>query len=592
VRAASFRTKVFLAASGAGLVTALVTAGLLFWSLRQEMHERIEDRVLLEARLVADQLERDGSRRSPEYFEREAVRIAAVVQARVTFIASDGRVLGDSWVSADRLATLEEHGHRPEVVEARAHGVGHARRVSATVATEMLYTAITVRHPDVAFVRLAVAAADVQQQLRRIVPLTLLAIALGTGVALALAWAFSIPLSRRVAAIAAVADRYAAGDFTRPPIEYGPDELGRVARSLDSVVLELGARLSDLAQNRARMEAILAGMVEGVLVLDAEGRVRLVNEAARRMLGIADAGINRRYTDSIRHPDIVAQIGRALRGEAPAGLELTFGRDSSRVFIARATPAREPAGAGVVLVLHDITDLRRADQVRRDFVGNVSHELRTPLTAIRGYVETLLEESDDEQTRQFLQVISRHTTRMERLVADLLRLARLDARQEVAELAPVPLQPLVDGVVNELAPLIEGRRADVRVSIEDEGRPFDTDAARLHDVLRNLLENAVSYSPEGGTVSLTARVSGDRAILEVADSGPGIPPADLQRVFERFYRVDKSRVRNPGGTGIGLAIVKNLVELLGGTVTAQNRQQGGAVFTVTLPVPAAERAPG
>ena len=420
-------------------------------------------------------------------------------------------MLGDSWVDADRLATLEEHGHRPEIVEARAHGVGRARRVSATVDTEMLYTAVTVHHADVAFVRLAVPAADVQQQLWRVVPLTLLATALGTAVALAFAWAFSIPLSRRVAAIARVADRYAAGEFTRPPIDYGSDELGRVARSLDAVVLELGGRLTDLARNRARMEAILAGMVEGVLVLDEDGRLRLVNGAARRMLGITDAGIDRRYTDSIRHPDVVAQIGRALRGEQPPGVELILGLESTRVVIARATPARDTSGHGAVLVLHDITDLRRADQVRRDFVGNVSHELRTPLTAIRGYVETLLDEIEDGEAREFLQIIFRHTTRMERLVAGLLRLARLDARQEMVELAPASLRRIVDGVVDELAPLIEARRADVRVLVDDDVPPVETDAARVHDVLRNLVENAVSYSPEGGTVWLHAAVSGDRA---------------------------------------------------------------------------------
>jgi two-component system, OmpR family, phosphate regulon sensor histidine kinase PhoR len=583
MRPASFRTKMFLAGSGAGILTALVTAGLLFWSLRHQMHDRIEERVLLEARLVADQIERDQSPAPPGGFEAEAVRVAALVEARVTFIAADGRVLGDSWVDTERISTLEEHAHRPEIVEARAHGVGHARRVSATVDTDMLYTAVTVRDPDIAFVRLAVPAASVQQLLRQVIPLTLLAMALGTGVALALAWAFSIPLSRRVAAIASVAERYAAGDFTRPPIDYGLDELGRVARSLDAVVVELGARVADLARNRARMEAILAGMVEGVLVLDADGRLRLVNEAARGMLGITDEGIGRRYTDSIRHPDIVAQIARALRGEEPPGVELTFGVDSSRVLIARAAPTRGPTGTGGVLVLHDITDLRRADQVRRDFVGNVSHELRTPLTAIRGYVEMLLEEGPEGQAREFLQVIFRHTTRMERLVADLLRLARLDARQEVTGLASVHLGSLVQGVVDELSPLIEARRADVRVRIEDEGRAVETDPACVHDILRNLLENAVGYSPEGGTVSLTAAVSGERVTIEVADTGPGIPAADLQRVFERFYRVDKSRVRNPGGTGIGLAIVKNLVELIGGTVVARNGDQGGAVFTVSVP---------
>lgn len=220
--------------------------------------------------------------------------------------------------------------------------------------------------------------------------------------------------------------------------------------------------------------------------------------------------------------------------------------------------------------------------MRRDLVANVSHELRTPLTAIRGYVETLLEEVEDHQAEQFLQVIFRHTTRMERLVGDLLRLARLDAGQEVAEMRPVSLRALVDGVIDELAPLIDNRRADVRVSIDGGDRMIETDPARVHDILRNLLENAVSYSPEDGLASVTAGVAGGRATFEVADSGPGIPPGDLQRVFERFYRVDKSRAR-PGGTGLGLAIVRHLVELHGGQAVAENRPEGGARFVITLP---------
>jgi two-component system phosphate regulon sensor histidine kinase PhoR len=236
-----------------------------------------------------------------------------------------------------------------------------------------------------------------------------------------------------------------------------------------------------------------------------------------------------------------------------------------------------------VLVLHDITELKRADQMRRDFVANVSHELRTPLTAIRGYAEALLDESPTDEARQFLQIIFRQTTRMERLVGDLLRLARLDARQETPERIPTDLVAIVDGIVGELAPLIDSRGTHVAVSIDARARRLMTDPARLHDILRNLLENAVNYAPEGGRVQVAGGVADGSTVVEVADNGPGIPPADLERVFERFYRVDKSRARNPGGTGIGLAIVKHLVELLGGSVTAGARPEGGAVFTVRLP---------
>jgi signal transduction histidine kinase len=228
------------------------------------------------------------------------------------------------------------------------------------------------------------------------------------------------------------------------------------------------------------------------------------------------------------------------------------------------------------------------DQMRRDFVANVSHELRTPLTAIRGYVEALIDEPGNAaNTRRFLDIIRNQSGRMDRLVTDLLRLARLDARQEALERAPCDLRQLIEDVVADLAPSIEPRRQRIAIDVPDEAREASVDSAKLHDVMRNLVENAVHYSPDGAQVQITAARDAGAYTITVADSGPGIPPEDLTRVFERFYRVDKSRSR-PGGTGLGLAIVKHLVELHGGTVRATNRPGGGAAVTITLPISAAD----
>lgn len=401
-------------------------------------------------------------------------------------------------------------------------------------------------------------------------------------IAVALAWVFSAPLSRRVQGIAEVARRYGEGDLTRPSYDYGADELGSVARALDTSVQELGRRLSELSRDRARMEAILSGMAEGVLVVDRAGRLQLVNDAAQAMLKVDGSTIGRPYVEVIRHPDIPAQLEAALRGDEVEGREFSMARDPGRTFISRAAPVAMAGGGGAVLVLHDITDLRRADQIRRDFVANVSHELRTPLTAVRGYIEALLDDHPDpEQTRKFLEIIARHSTRMERLVKDLLRLARLDARQEPLEIASCDLEQLFNAVVIDLAPAIEAKRQHVAVAVEPDACSVDADPAKLHDVIRNLVENAVNYSPQEADIRIGARRSNGKVTIEVADSGPGIPPEDLTRVFERFYRVDKSRT-GPG-TGLGLAIVKHLVELHGGAAVAQNRAEGGARFTVSLP---------
>jgi two-component system phosphate regulon sensor histidine kinase PhoR len=384
--------------------------------------------------------------------------------------------------------------------------------------------------------------------------------------------------------LATVVHRYASGDVGGRLRHLRDDELTPLAQAIDAGFRLVDGRVIGLVRDRARTEAILAGMEEGVLVVDEVGQVQLVNDAARAMLRLDRTAIGRRYLELIRHPDVVAQISRALHGERPAGVELSLTHDQSQTLIGRTAPVTADGRGGAVLVLHDITDLRRTDRVRRDFVANVSHELRTPLTAIQGYVEALLDAPpDQDQTRRFLEIIARHSNRMERLVKDLLRLARLDAGQETLERVTVAISPLFDAVTGDLAPSLEVRRQVVRIEVPSDAHAVLGDPIKLHDILRNLVENASGYSPEGSVITLRAALEPPWTSLSVLDEGPGIPDADLSRIFERFYRVDKARSRETGGTGLGLSIVKHLVELHGGRVVATNRPDGGAEFIVRLP---------
>ena len=586
----TFRTRLFLTSLTAAALTLLVATVLVSWSVRRATDERIERSLVSQARLAAETLSHRQPASGAE-LDAEADAIGGLVGARVTFVAADGAVIGDSELNSAQLAAVENHGGRPEIVAARRDGLGVARRYSATLGTDMLYVAVPVRNPlapALADVRLALPLTEVSHQLAEVRRNALIAFAVGLLAALALSWATSAMVSRRVSAIAAVAERYAAGDWSRPARDYGGDEIGTVARALDSSAREIARRAADLASDRARMEAILAGMIEGVMVVNEHGRVQLVNRAARQMLRLQDAAEGRHYVEIVRQPDIAAQVGAALRGHASDALELSLPHEPEIVIIARSTPMASPGVAGAVLVMHDITDLRRADRIRRDFVANVSHELRTPLTAVRGYVEALLDEgADAADVRRFLEIIGRHTHRMERLVRDLLRLARLDAGQEVIEHVPCRVESLFAGVVAELSALLEGRGQTVEQSVAADADIVHGDPAKLHDALRNLLENAANYAPEASTIVLAAARAGTRIRLTVADSGPGIPDSDLARVFERFFRVDKSRsraARDPGGTGLGLAIVKHLIEIHGGRVTAANRPGGGAIFTIELPL--------
>jgi two-component system phosphate regulon sensor histidine kinase PhoR len=583
----TFRTRSFLTALGTAAITLLVAIVLASWNIRHSVGERIERNLVNEARLAAAALSHRQPA-TPDELDAEADALGRIVSARVTFIAPDGRVVGDSGVSREALLALENHNDRPEVQQARTNGLGVARRYSATVDLDMLYVAVPVRNPAAPLlseVRLAVPLVEIRDQLATLRRAVLAAGGAGLGAALLLAWAASALSTGRVRAIVEVAARYAAGDFSRPARDYGNDEIGIVARSLDAAIREIGRHSNELATDRARMEAILSGMAEGVVVVNTEGRVQLANAAARRMLRLQEGAEGRHYLEIVRDPDIAAQVSAALSGRQGENIELPL--QHGLIVTVRTAPVAADRATGAVVVLHDITDLRRADRVRRDFVANVSHELRTPLTAVRGYVEALLDGGAEEQSaRKFLEIISRHTLRMERLVRDLLRLARLDAGQEQREHVPCPVAGVFDGVESDLMGLLESRSVQVEYDIAGDADTVYGDPAALHDVFRNLLENAVNYSPERGTVVMGARRAGNTVLLTVTDQGRGIPEADLARVFERFYRVDKARSRgerDPGGTGLGLAIVKHLVELHGGRVRAANDRERGAVFTVELP---------
>jgi two-component system phosphate regulon sensor histidine kinase PhoR len=582
----SFRTRLFLASLAAALAALVAATTLLSWSVRRTVADRIERNLVAEARLASELLARQRPS-TPAQLDAEADTLGQLGSARVTFIAPDGRVVGDSQVAPGDLAAVENHGDRPEVRDALATGIGIARRSSETVGTEMIYVAVPVRNgelPEVGLVRLAVPLREVDEQLAVVRNVALAGLLVGAVTALAFSWILAAMLGRRTRAIAETAQRYAAGDFSRPSRERGSDEIGVVARVLDETVRELSMRAAD----RALLEAILGGMVEGVLVVNEYGRLQLVNAAARRMLKVTGEPEGRHYLEIIRHPDIASQIGYALSGQATDGRELRLPLAPNATFVARSAPVSAARIRGAVLVLHDITDLRRADQIRRDFVANVSHELRTPLTAVRGYVEALTDGvAEPEQARRFLATIARHTARMERLVRDLLRLARLDAGQELLERVPCRLDALFTAVETDLVDAIEERGLSVVHEIAPDAAVVEGDPAKLHDALRNLLENAINYSPEGGRITLHTRRGDGRVLITIADQGPGIPETDLTRVFERFYRVDKARSRgsaDPGGTGLGLAIVKHLVELHGGSVEAANAPGGGAVLTITLPV--------
>ena len=576
----TFRTRTFLGVFLTSALVLIVSTVLVERSLRLYMVDAIRRELVAEAKLTAYLL---GQQAAPPDFDVEADALGRVLGARVTLIAADGHVLGDSEVPATHLPGLENHASREEIVSALQSGEGTFARRSHTTGVETMYVAARVARGDVAFARVALPLTAVDAQIATVRRLSLVGLGAGLLVALLLTAATSVLLNRRLRVVAETARRYQAGDFTRPARDHGTDEIGMVANVLDETARELGIRLTEMDRRRAHMDAILNGMVEGVILLDATGRLVLTNPAVRSMLRLPEPAEARHYMEVVRQPDLVTQLAAALGGQPTRPVEVPLAGDTRRTCMANTVPVAPERGGGAVLVLHNITDLRHADQVRRDFVANVSHELRTPLTAIRGYVEALADGPEPEQSRQFLEVISRHTLRMERLVRDLLRLARLDAGQEVVARDACHLDGILTDIEHELEPLLGSRHQRIARQFADGNAVVRADAAKLHDILRNLIENAANYNADSGTLDVRSRSDEGQVAIEVADRGPGIPDVDLPRIFERFYRVDRSRSRDPGGTGLGLSIVKHLVELHGGTVSAANRPGGGAVFLVRLP---------
>jgi two-component system phosphate regulon sensor histidine kinase PhoR len=369
--------------------------------------------------------------------------------------------------------------------------------------------------------------------------------------------------------------------------------VGRLARLLDTVAPQLETRMKRLEQDRQQLRAVLSGMAESVIAIDARRRLLFANASADLLFGLDATSVGRLVPELIRSPQVQGAVESTLASPEPYRGEIVLTsrevllRVHARVLAVHGTPLPGSPPAGAVLVFHDVTELRRLERMRQDFVANVSHELKTPLASIKAYTETLLDWAlhDENVNTRFLKRIEEQAERLNQLILDLLSLARLESGQEVYEHKPLALAPLVGSCIESHRGRAEAR--NLRLSLDlgplDDETLIMADEEAIRQILDNLIDNAIKYTPEGGSVRVTCRMGGELVALEVADTGIGIPRDDLPRVFERFYRVDKARSRELGGTGLGLSIVKHLVQSIGGQITVDSRVGEGTRFTVQLP---------
>lgn len=537
------------------------------------------------------------TRRDSTAIDAIADDLGSAIHARVTVIAPDGVVLGDSYESGEALRRMDNHLTRPEVRTALTEGVGVSARLSGTVGLRMLNLALPVRSAGpgnrlLGFVRLSLPLTAIEARHRALRGLLVVALGGAFLISLGLSYVVARSVTHPLGEMVAAARRMARGEFREKIHARSNDEVADLAAVLNQMASSLNDTIRALMDDRAKMAATLTAMQEGVMVLTSEGIIRLINPAMERMLGRREADVlGRPYLEVIRHPLLNDFLTRVLSQSIASATEITLRTDQERIFQVQASPLAQGAdqSLGTVLAFHDITGIRRLEQVRKDFVANVSHELRTPLSAIKGYIEALQDGAydDPEQRNRFLDTIGKHADRLDLIITDLLLLSKIESGQIPLKREPVALAEVVDRTVGLLRHLIAEKRHTVAVDIPKDLPPIAGDDERLGQIFSNLLDNAIKYTPEQGTITISAELHDGPppAMIEVVveDTGIGIPPQDLPRIFERFYRVDKARSRELGGTGLGLSIVKHLVEGHGGTVWAESQGKGSR-FVVRLPL--------
>jgi len=544
----------------------------------------LEKQLLAEARLASDAIAEPLAQGAPiETLDEIAHRWGRLLEARVTLIAADGMVLGDSHEDRTRM---ENHLQRPEVQQALAEGWGLSTRFSDTLGYEMMYMAVpvVVEGKTMAIVRIARPLRQVQIHIARlrmsIVGVALIGSVLATLLAILIAERTVRPIRR----LTHDAVRIAEGDLITPSIPAVRDEIGQLGYALYRMTNRLQERIEAVNREKRLLALVLSHMADGVVITDGAGRIQLINPAAERLFDTQAAlAIGRSFAQIVRHHELIDLWQQAIQeGEEVEGV-FEFLRQG--LFVrAIVTPLKEEALEGTLSIVQDLTRVRHLETVRRDFISNISHELRTPLASLKALIETLREGAleDPQAAQQFLQSMETEVDAMVQMVQELLDLARLETGQTSLNVVPTAVEALIAQPVERMRPQASRAGLHLEVALPSGLPAVLADAERIRQVVMNLLHNAIKFTPPGGQIEVSARVEGEEVIVSVRDTGIGISPQDLPRIFERFYRADHAR--SGDGTGLGLAIAKHIVQSHGGRIWAESVEGQGSVFSFSLPI--------
>lgn len=517
-----------------------------------------------------------------------ADEIGRIIHSRVTIIDLQGNVLGDSELDGEQLRRAENHLYRPEVQDALRRDTGESQRFSTTLQKDMLYVATRFHNQNLeGVVRLAMPLSEIAQMSQRLRHVLAGALVLAFLAALAMSLIVSTLISRPLKEMSSVARSIATGDFSKYPSMTSKNEVGDLARALRHMSDQVRLRLQEVVSSRSRLEAVLLSMFDGVMVVDSSGAILLMNEALRILFGVSGDPVGKKPLEVVRNADIQEVVDRTLKHtRGVESKELTLVVPVEKTLVVHAAPViQENKTEGAVLVFHDISELLRLEKIRQDFVANISHELRTPVSTIKGYTETLLDGAleDREHARDFLNIIHADSERLAKLIDDILDLSRIESGRLKLQPRPCAIDRTVGRAVSALGKQAQDRGIRLVTEIPANLPAVLADEDRIAQVLSNLLDNALKYTESGGSVTVTARESGEYVRVDVSDTGCGIMEKDLPRVFERFYRADRQRSSEKTGTGLGLSIVKHIVQAHNGQVFVESVIGQGSTFSFTLP---------
>ena len=550
--------------------------------LRRELERQLDDRVRTAAAAMARALEEGDAPAAV------TARVARATGFRASVVGPDGFLIADSGLPPHALRTAGSHADRPEVVQARGSGSGAADRRSETTGTSTRYFALA--GPGGRLVRAAADLDELDASMASVHRAILLAACIGLLLALVLGAMASHVAGRAVRALADAARRILAGERVGLHVPRGPGELAEIAAILERLGAKLQAQFGRLEAERDLLGGVIDAMEEAVLVLRLDGSVLRANPTAVHLLALRDVSQRTPLIETVRHPPLLDAVRAAAAGEA-APLELVLEGPPRRELVGRAAPLPAGSGAAVVVVLRDLTELRRLEAVRRDFVASASHELRTPVAAIRGLAESLAAGAlDDRPTAErFVAGLGRQAERLSELIDGLLDLSRIESGGMRLQPERLPVAAALRRLADAFRDRAAHRSIDLRIDEAPADLEVEADPRAIDVVVGNLLDNAIKYTPAGGTVRLRVERCGGEVRFLVEDTGPGIAPEHLARIFERFYRVDAGRSRDVGGTGLGLAIARHVAQQSGGDLGVESRPGAGSLFWFRLPAAAPAR---